>query len=163
MNHTSTHPVSQSVTKASSMTSQSVISHHIMTPSPLNITHHYDTVTPKHHPPLWHRHLQTSPTPAVSSPLLLPLKLPRRPCLSPGPQQQFPEYSLHICPGLPPVPLQPAARMVFLSAGYCLSCKRKETLRKCMCVCHLCKKKYRRGKPKTSVINTIRSWVGKLS
>ena len=41
MNHTSTHPVSQSVTKASSMTSQSVISHHI-----------YDTVTSKHYPHL---------------------------------------------------------------------------------------------------------------
>lgn len=134
MNHTSIHPVSQSVTKASSMTSQSVISHHIMTTSPPNITH---TCC-----------LFSSSATTGAAPVPLPLS--------------WPKYSLHIRLSLPPVPLHPAARMVFLSVGYCLSCKRKETLRKCMCVCHLCKKKHRRGKPKTSVINTYRSWVGKL-
>lgn len=139
-NHTSIHPISQPVTKASSMTSFPVISHQIMTPSP-----------PK-----------TSLRPALFSAFLLPLELHLCPCLSPGPQQQPPKYSLHIHPSLSPVPLHPAPTMVFLSVGYCLSCKRRETLRKCMWVCHLCEKKYGKGKPKTSVISTYRSWVGKL-
>ena len=140
VNHTSIHPISQPVTKALSMTSLSIISRQIMTPSP-----------PK-----------TSLKPALFSVFLLPLELHPCPFLSPGPQQQPPNDSLHIHPSLTPVPLHPAARMVFLSVGYCLSCKRKETLRKCMCVCHLCEKKYRKGKPNSSVINTYRSWVGKL-
>lgn len=126
-NHTSIHPISQPVTKASSMTSFPVISHQIMTPSP-----------PKHHSDL------------PFSAFLLPLELHLCPCLSPGPAAA-PSILFTSTRASPPVPLHPAPTMVFLSVGYCLSCKRRRNPKKMHVGLPFVWKEIREGKPKLVV------------